>query len=82
MNKWKYTLNLKEFYHDDTMSIEDKATNMVAELQILQKKLPNDGELEDIIDTFSGIDDVDELDYVMNTLYDWADFYKVWIETQ
>lgn len=82
MNKWNYTLNLKGFYHDDNLDIEEKASKMVAELQILQKKLPNDGELEDIIDTFSGIDDVDEFDYAMNTLYDWADFYKIWIKTQ
>jgi hypothetical protein len=38
-----------------------------------------DYDLEDIIDSIEGSDDVEELDYVLNDLYDWGDSYRVWL---
>jgi len=36
-------------------------------------------ELESSADDFSTADDVDEIDYYLNDLYDWGDLYSVWL---
>ncbi len=83
MAKWKYHLNLSRFYHSD-IPISEKG-KLVADA--IRKTFPAgwldykndkcDNVLEEIVDQFERIysdeDEVDEFDFVMADLYDWAD---------
>ena len=90
-NKWKYKLKLDNFYYDDSLSIEEKGKLVATQI----RKLPLDkiecrcGEdFEDVAINFEhieGYDDVtpiEEFDNQMETLYDMAYTYDIWITTK
>lgn len=84
MANWKYKFNLKDFYHDDNISIQNKA-KMVAERigktfsDFVSIESTNfDSELDEIKDDFEWLATdssakADDFDDVMERLYDWAD---------
>ena len=86
MAKWNYTIDFSDFYHSETMTVEDKGKQIAARLEAMFAKSLNgldednfDPELEEIIYQFqniTGYDDVspvEEFDEIMEGLYNWAD---------
>ena len=91
MNKWKYILNLKHFYHDDSITIEQKGkliAKAIMRLPLSKIELYSGDDFDDLIAAFnciSGYEDVtpvEDFDEWMSVLYDYADRYDIWIETK
>ena len=91
MRNWKYKLNFSTFYHDDSISVEDKGKIISKQLQGLWDTnidLQDDWDLEEVIqmmDCISGYDDctpIQEFDNWMEQLYNFADAWRVWIITR
>lgn len=90
MAKWDHILNVKCFYHDDSISIEEKGKLMAAAIKRLplhKIELYSGDDFEDVMYQFediTGDEDttpIEEFDEIMNTLYDMADRYNIWIDT-
>lgn len=78
---WKYKVDFNKFW-DSKLPISEKGWLSVHELNKIEKHFPDDYDLHDIIDQFEySIETIDDFDYVMSELYDWADSNKVWIKT-
>jgi len=90
--KWKHTLDFSGFYKDDSIDIVEKGKKISV---LIRRKFSSildyesedfDQELEDIVDVFesiSGYDDVEpveEFDDCMESLYNWADYNRIWIK--
>jgi hypothetical protein len=69
MAKWQYTLNLSDFYHDDKLSIEEKAKKVSERLSELCKRMHKSAnedvlflvsEIEDIAENFLSVTETDE----------------------
>ena len=57
MPKWKYTLNLKDFWEDDTVTVPEKAKRTAESLKRLLSKFEDEDdyyELEEIYERFKG----------------------------
>lgn len=82
--KWRYFLRLEEFYHDDSLSVQEKAMKVSEKLDRLTVKVPEWVKpiLEDIAYEFTQITTVEAFDDVMSRLYDTADSSDIWITTQ
>jgi hypothetical protein len=93
MPTWDATLSFKDFYHDDELSIAEKAET--ASKTIIAKfasrldsdKDNFDEDLDGIAADFQSISaynkvETKHFDNIMSALYDWADWNRVWIETR
>lgn len=95
MANWRCTIDFKPFYHDDKLSIKEKADRAVKELRRTQKlkSFEDDYDLDDIIEDFEGVSGdgeptetteftiTEDFDARMSELYDWADANRVWVAT-
>lgn len=92
MANWKYYLRFEGFWHDKTISIEDKGSFVSVALLALQKQMyktmSEDDfycgdyfKLEELAEEFNCIEDVEEFDDYLCELYDFCDRYRVWVET-
>jgi len=93
MPTWDATLSLKDFYHDDELSIAEKAEKVS---NVIRAKFANvldndkdnfDEDLDSLAADFRRISAHDRVtanhfDNIMSDLYDWADWNRVWIETR
>lgn len=91
MRKWKYTIQAKYFYHDNSLSIQEKGKLMGAAIERLPLSkidLMCGYDLEDLAERFKnitgydGITPVEEFDEYMTELYDIADASDIWIVTK
>lgn len=85
MADWQNTLDLADFYRSDKLTIQEKAELVVQELKRLLENsttitedMPEYDEGLDIIDSFEALASdssgtVEDFDYVMEELYNWAD---------
>ncbi|MCK5603728.1 hypothetical protein KAR91_17710 [Candidatus Pacearchaeota archaeon] len=95
MTNWKHTLRFEQWYHDDDISIKEKAELAAKELKITMKlfRFKDDDDLEEIIENFEGVSGDGEQEETteftiredfnarMSELYDWADNNSVWVST-
>jgi len=93
MPTWDATLSFKDFYHDDELSIAEKAEKVsnaiIAKFaSILDSDTDDfDEDLDSLTTDFQNLSaydkaEADHFDNIMSGLYDWADWNRVWIETQ
>ena len=93
MPTWDATLSFKDFYHDDELTIARKAEQVsnaiIAKFaSILDSDKDNfDEDLDSLYLDFRSLSaydkaEADHFDNIMSDLYDWADYNRVWIETQ
>jgi hypothetical protein len=93
MATWDTTLRLKDFYHDDELTIAQKAEKvsnaLIAKFStILDSDKDNfDEDLDSLVTDFQSLSAFDKVeanhfDNIMSDLYDWADWNRVWIETR
>lgn len=88
MSRWKYKINIKQFLSDETTQ-EAKITacnGVISELNKLKRtrEFRDDDELEMFIIDLEGIAedtgaDHHDFNYVLDSLYDWADAKRVWM---
>lgn len=86
MTEWKRTITgiaeILDRYEDDPSTIP-AITEQVIELLKKDRAYPSDKELVGVVEefeVFQGEEDMPYFDLLMNSLYDWADRVKVWIE--
>ena len=93
---WKYRIDLRDIWsklesaEDETDLESDMLQNAVKQIMLRIKECPlyeTSSELQNIVGEFEMIQDDEELnfdniDYIMEMLYDWADNNDVWIATQ
>lgn len=75
MANWKYTLDFRDFWND-----YDNGKKTISEMGILVAKRIKkrffplfENELEILVDNFENIEEVEDFNYCMGELYDWAD---------
>ena len=90
--KWKFTIDIQSLTDayeedDDTesfrMGLIDILTSKIEDLETFMDEYEV-GQFQDIIDELNMLDpspDVEEIDYVLRMLYDWADDNNIWIST-
>jgi hypothetical protein len=81
MAVWTYRLNIKDVFHDDNRTIIQKRDEIVRRIKRASFYNEDDTMLFDIVDELSGVEDVEEFDFVWSRFYDWADGKRVWVET-
>lgn len=86
--KWDITLNLKDCFHNDQMTFEQRRDAIVSRIEDAPwyKGFASDsvhGEsLEDIVHLLKWSDDSDEFNEHWDTFYDWCDAGKmIWVDT-
>lgn len=78
MAEWKRKVDVSQWFHDDALSVAEKAKAIAAHLRPL---IGDDEEAAELLDMLAEQDEADDFDYVWNDLYDWADAKRVWINT-
>ncbi len=87
MTNWKLKMNIKELFIDtntdslrDLLDFSTAVRNRIMEHTYEIKMLGAWGfEIEDIIVDLKGLDDMDLIDDQLEKLYDWADYYDIWL---
>lgn len=76
MANWKYKLKAKDLWesykgnHITASELGKLLAQRIREAAFYQEYK---NQLEEIIDNFENVDDIEDFDYVLNELYDWAD---------
>lgn len=91
---WKGEIDVKDIFEHpdfDSLAAYEAARLVVPKLQAYADSLPltdveEKAELEDLIENFTDLSnnteaDTFEFNYLWNQVYDWADYYGVWVGT-
>lgn len=89
MARWNKTIDFKSFWHDEDLSLSQKADKIADQLYAFYKANPeyyNVASIDAIADDFKAYaqrddDDPDAIDDILDDMYDWADGNSVWIAT-
>lgn len=83
MANWKKTLDISDLHQalgDGTMSITELAKSVHE--RCMSKNMPHDCEFLEIANAFLGVEDVEDYDDALSSLYDYGDFnHRLWIKT-
>ena len=93
MQKWKYHCNIKQHLTDDEtwLGIALSANNIAKELRLLPKHLFDDYTFSDDVEFLEGVHVEDEevynceqdllyeVNFRLNSVYDFADYEKIWL---
>lgn len=84
MTDWKYTLKLKDVFHNDQLTFIESRDAIVKRLRNSAwfKGKPDTDDLPQLVTELSETTDEQEFDEVWDAIYDEADADKVWIETR
>jgi len=93
MANWKYQINLADIYskfNDEGDIVTDEPIQLIA-MQIYQRfacfmdahpdMFEDEYGIEDTIDSLKYCDNMEEIDSALCELYDFADQYRIWINT-
>lgn len=81
MAVWLYTLRIKDVFYNEGMSFEEKRDEIVKRIKASDFWNSDDLVLVIIVDGLAGSEDTEEFDGWWSTFYDYADYYRVWVET-
>jgi FMN phosphatase YigB (HAD superfamily) len=85
MPKWEKTLEVKDLwekYENDEINIEDLSKQVAKRLETLYPGDDRWMDIQDFIDRFECVEDVEEFDDILDELYDWGDNgHRLWIKT-
>jgi hypothetical protein len=83
---WNETVDLPGFFHDDTLTIEEKAQRTAAALKASRwvRTADEHDSIHELIEYLEGVDDRREFNGVLSEIYDEADSkpVRVWITTR
>ena len=88
MRNWKYKINVANFYHDDELTIVQKAEKMNIVINSFIEHNIKDEFSDEYINgqylamDFSDVSCVEDFDDVMENFYYWSDENGIWIETR
>lgn len=82
---WKHTLDVSEFFHDDKLSVVEKAHKVGAMIRRQRWFSEDDFTLDEIAGAFCDMTDEDDdgqyFDDWWSSFYDWCDEARVWVTT-
>lgn len=81
MNPWRTKINVSDVFHNDELTLAQKASSIANRLRA---KFPADDELDDLLFELEEAGEHNSTSYfdaVWDGVYDWADAKRVWIET-
>lgn len=81
MRHWQRHLRVGDVFHDDALSVEEKAETIGKRFKTL---FPGDSDVAEFADELydaAKSDGVEGFDEVWESIYDWADRNDLWIET-
>lgn len=84
MAKWNYKLKLKDIFHDETLTFEQRRDEIVKRIRSAPFFHADDPicELSDyILDNLSIAATPNDFDYEWDEFYNWCDANRVWVET-
>lgn len=87
-NTWTYTLDLSDFYHNDSLTLCEKASKIAARIEVSPFYRGEDWDfaIQDVVEEFSDFarfgSSTAIFDDIMNGLYDYADTHRVWVKTR
>jgi len=87
MRNWKYTINVKPFINEseDPKDLIIAANGIAGAIKNFIETNPTAfdsydmNQLQDIVDYLTDCDDLDEINYQLDTLYDFGDDFNIWI---
>ena len=82
MAVWKHMLDVSDVFHDDGMTVNEKAAAIVA--RIMASPFWDEDDLNGLVAVVEELEDCDEVDWfdaVWDSFYDWADSNRVWVQT-
>jgi hypothetical protein len=82
MGLWLHKVRLKDVFHNDDLSFEERRDETVRRFNLVRRHhFPEDLDLELLLEELAEAPDPDEFDIVWDSIYDWCDDYRVWVET-
>ena len=79
MGKWNFKYNFR-FITDIKLEFREIKQKTELLLASMQRDMPNDSELEDLVDQFIFIENEEEFDMWLEDLYNWADLERIWLD--
>lgn len=81
MSLWLCTLKLKDIFHDETKSFEQRRDVIAARIKTAAFYDENDFELVDMVDQLEFAETAEAFNDYWAEFYNWADDNRVWVET-
>lgn len=83
MSNWNLTIDLKEVWRDDELTVTEKAGFIVERIEKSGwvEDTPYPDTFRDLLAQLKGVTRPDEFDAVFSEVYDLADEDRVWIKT-
>lgn len=79
MRRWRYTLDVSDIWRSD-LSDEEKRPLLAERVARFAKRIDSDY-LGEIADDLRDATTTEEFNAAWSELYDYADFFKVWVDT-
>jgi hypothetical protein len=87
-NTWTYTLDLSDFYHDDALTLAEKANKIAGRIEVSSFFRGQDWSfaIQDVLEEFSDFakfgSSAEIFDRIMRDLYAYADDVRIWVKTR
>lgn len=81
MAVWLYTLRIKDVFYNEDMSFEEKRDEIVKRIKASDFWDSDDHTLVNVVSGLAESVDTEKFDGWWNTFYDYADHYRVWVQT-
>ena len=81
LKPWKHKVLLGDIFHDDDLSLHNKAEIIAKRFRT---QFPDNDDLEELLDELVDAaenDSISWFDVVWDHIYDWADEERVWVDT-
>jgi hypothetical protein len=86
MKQWRARVDVSDVFHDDEVTLGDKAQTIAARLGVVGERIdPGSDELPELLEELCDAGaqgDVQWFDNVWSGVYDWADANRVWVSTR
>lgn len=81
MSAWKYRVDLKDVFHDENRTFEERRDEIVGRIKTAGFYDEDDEYLGELVAYIEESEDVDEFNVSWDEFYDWADVNRVWVAT-
>lgn len=78
---WKHTLKLRDVFHDETLTYEERRDEIIKRIKRSTFWDPESWTLADIVNELSECDSEWEFNDEWDRFYDHADEKRIWVET-
>lgn len=87
MANWQYKMKFRDLFsdaedltEDETIALANNMARRIREFCVISSNDMLNEELEQIASDMAICSDVEDIDYMLDTMYDICDLYRVWVE--